>query len=233
MALEFLHGPVLVAAAHPDDEVLGCGGLISKLTTSGIEVVVKFMSDGESSREDQSQEETTRLVAMRNLAALRSSEILGVKKVHFGTFLDNQMDTEPILKIARELEKIMAELNPLTVITHSNSDLNIDHRRTSEAVLIATRPVPNQTVRSVLMYETPSSTEWNYSATSQFHPNIFVDVSAHLERKLLALNEYGSEMREWPHPRSIDGLKIAMQQRGISVGREHVEAFELIRHVII
>lgn len=233
MGIEFVNGPVLVVAAHPDDEVLGCGGFISKLTTSGIDVVIKFMSDGESSRGDQSKEETDRLVATRNLAALRSSEILGVKKVHFGTFLDNLMDTVPILNIAREVEKIISDLKPLTVLTHSNSDLNIDHRRTTEAVLIATRPTPSQTVRSVLTYETPSSTEWNYSAEQQFRPNVFVDISAYLEKKLLALTEYGSEMREWPHPRSIDGIKIAMQQRGIAVGTEHVEAFELIRYVII
>ena len=227
-----MHGPVLVVAAHPDDEVLGCGGLISKLTTLGVEVVIKFMSDGESSRSGLSVEEVARLIKKRNESALKSSEILGVKDVRFGTFADNQMDSHSILSIARELETIIAKLKPLTVLTHSNSDLNIDHRRTTEAVLIATRPIPNQTVRSVFMYETPSSTEWNYSAVPQFRPNVFVDVSAHVERKLLALSEYHSEMREWPHPRSIDGLKITMQHWGISIGREHVEAFELVRHVI-
>jgi LmbE family N-acetylglucosaminyl deacetylase len=233
MSIEFLHGPVLVVAAHPDDEVLGCGGLIAKLTTAGIDVVIKFMSDGESSRANLSSEEVSRLIKKRNEAALRSSEILGVRDVHFGKFADNQMDSEPILSIARELETLMAELKPLTVLTHSNSDLNVDHRRTTEAVLIATRPIPGQSVRSVLMYETLSSTEWNYSAVPQFRPNIFVDISAHADKKLSALNEYVSEIREWPHPRSMDGLKIAMQHRGSSVGRELVEAFELIRHVII
>lgn len=233
MAIEFVNGPVLVVAAHPDDEVLGCGGLISKLTASGIDVVIKFMSDGESSRGKQSREETDHLVAQRNLAALRSSEILGIKKVHFGTFLDNRMDLEPLANIARELETIIGKLKLLTVLTHSSSDLNIDHRRTTEAVLIVTRPVPNQTVRTVLSYETPSSTEWNYSVRQQFGPNVFVDVSAYLEKKLLALAEYDSEPRDWPHPRSIEGLKIAMQQRGGAVGREHVEAFESIRYLII
>jgi LmbE family N-acetylglucosaminyl deacetylase len=233
MSFEFIHGPVLVVAAHPDDEVLGCGGLISKLTALGVDVVIKFMSDGESSRANLSIEEVARLVKKRNESALKSSEILGVKDVRFGTFADNQMDSQPILSIARELETLILKLKPLTVLTHSNSDLNIDHRRTTEAVLIATRPIPNQTVRSVLMYETPSSTEWNYSAVPQFRPNVFVDVSAHVEQKFLALSEYQSEMREWPHPRSIDGLNIAMQHRGSSIGREYVEAFELVRHVII
>ena len=220
---------ILVVASHPDDEVLGCGGTLYNLKKKGAKISVLFLSDGESSRKHPKLKQ---LILDRKKQALKAGKILGIKNITFGDFPDNSMDTIPMLKVIKFIEKKIKEVKPDVIFTHFESDLNIDHQITSKAVITACRPIKNQTVKSVIFFEVLSSSEWNISIKNKsFKPNYFVDISKSLKFKLKALKLYKREMRKWPHPRSIQGVKLLSKTRGSSVGLSNAEAFILGRHI--
>ena len=224
-------GTTLILAAHPDDEVLGCGGTIAKLVDQGSIVHVSFLADGVFSREgDQvSQQEELRI---RRGAAQKACDILGVKSVSFGDFPDNRMDTVALLDIISVVEELIAEHLPDTVFTHHAGDVNIDHRRMHEAAVTACRPQRGHPVKTLLCFEVPSSTEWQLPGSAPvFAPNWFVDISDTLERKFAALDAYAAELRDWPHPRSRQGVDHLARWRGATVGVDAAEAFMLGRQL--
>ena len=221
---------VLVVAAHPDDEALGCGGTIARHAAAGDDVVVVFIADGVTSRapdEDRSAELVRRQEAARAAAA-----ILGVRDVRFGDLPDNRLDTVPLLSVAQAVEAVVREVGPTTIYTHFAHDLNVDHRLVHEAVITAVRPQPGAAVTTVLTFETPSSTEWRApGAGTSFAPDWFVDITDTLDLKLRALDAYAEEMRPWPHPRSREAIAHLAHWRGSTVGRIAAEAFVLARHI--
>ena len=221
---------VLVVAAHPDDEVLGCGGAIAKHAQRGEDVAVCFLSDGVTSRESEADHAPE--LHRRRAAALEAAGILGVSEVRFGDLPDNRMDSLDLLTIAREVEAHIREFGPATVYTHFAGDLNVDHRLTHEAVMTACRPQPTSGVVTVLQFETTSSTEWRApSASFAFQPDWFVDIDATLDTKLEALDAYAEELRAWPHARSREALEHLARWRGATIGRAAAEAFVLARHI--
>ncbi len=220
---------ILVVASHPDDEVLGCGGTLYNLKKKGAKISVLFLSDGESSRKHP---KINKLILERKKQATEAARILGVQKIFFGNFPDNSMDSVPLLKIIQFIEKHIKKIKPDTIFTHFESDLNVDHQITSKAVITACRPIKNQTVKSILFFEILSSSEWNISIKNKsFKPNYFVNISKSIKFKLKALKQYKREMRTWPHPRSIEGVKLLSKTRGSSVGLSNAEAFILGRYV--
>jgi LmbE family N-acetylglucosaminyl deacetylase len=222
---------ILIIAAHPDDEVLGCGGTIARLSDEGAVVHVAFLSDGVSSREDVRENMQLELISRRS-AAQNACEILGVKSVSFGDYPDNLMDTIPLLNIVQEVEKLIVNHLPEMVFTHHAGDVNIDHRRVHEAVVIACRPQQGYPVKILLCFEVASSTEWQLPGSAPaFTPNWFIDISTTLERKLIALDSYATELRAWPHPRSLKGIELLANWRGATVGVNAAEAFMLGRSV--
>jgi LmbE family N-acetylglucosaminyl deacetylase len=212
---------ILVLAAHPDDEALGCGGTIAKYVRQGFFVHTAFLADGINSRGvDQNQ-----LVARRD-AARAALATLGVDSVSFSDFPDNQMDTVATIKIAIVIENLISKYSPDVVLTHHFGDVNVDHQKVHEATVVACRPQPGNPVKKILCYEVASSTEWQLSDKSQcFSPNYFVDISDFLEKKIKSLDEYEHEMRSWPHPRSINAVKYLAHWRGSTVGVDAAEAF--------
>jgi LmbE family N-acetylglucosaminyl deacetylase len=220
---------ILILAAHPDDEVLGCGGTIAKLANDGATIHVAFLADGVFSRVSNSIDQDEEL-HIRRSAAQKSCEILGVKSVSFGEFPDNRMDTVALLDITRELEGLLTKHKPEMIFTHHAGDVNIDHRRMHEATVTACRPQPGHPVKTLLNFEVPSSTEWQLSGSAPiFAPNWFVDISDTLDQKLAALDFYSSELRDWPHPRSRQAIEHLARWRGASVGVDAAEAFMLGR----
>jgi len=222
---------ILVLAAHPDDEVLGCGGTIAKLADEGAAVHVAFLADGVFSRagEEQAQQ---RELASRRAAAQKSCDILGVKSVSFGDLPDNRMDTIPLLEITQAVEALIAKHQPKMVFTHHAGDVNVDHRRLHEAVVTACRPQHGHPVKTLLCFEVPSSTEWQLPGSAPaFTPNWFVDISITLVRKMTALEAYADELRAWPHPRSLQGIEHLAHWRGATVGVDAAEAFMLGRQL--
>ncbi|MEK7295471.1 MAG: PIG-L deacetylase family protein [Actinomycetota bacterium] len=221
----------LVVAAHPDDEVLGCGGTIHRLAQSGTDVNIVFLSDGVSSR--SSNEDNNKMeLDERRKSAIEASKILGANTPTFHDFPDNQLDTVPLLGIVKLIETEINRYGPDTVITHFGNDLNIDHRIASEAVIVACRPQNSSPVKRVLFFEIPSSTEWQMeNGQPTFSPNYFIDISEHLEFKLRALHCYSTELRTWPHSRSLEAVEHLCRWRGASVGTTAAEAFVLGRQI--
>jgi len=216
---------VLIVAAHTDDEALGCGGTIAKHVAQGDEVYAVFLADGVTSRADANVKE----LKERNAAAARAHRVLGIDKSYMLGFPDNRMDSVPLLDIVQKLENVLEKVQPEIVYTHHSGDLNVDHRVTHQAVVTACRPVPDATVKEIYAFEVLSATEWNTPGMIPFIPNVFVDISDHLETKMEALAAYELEMRSEPHTRSLVNARRLAEFRGSCVGVGAAESFGLVR----
>jgi len=161
--------------------------------------------------------------------AIKAAEIVGVTNVEFLDFPDNEMDTISNLEVTKSIEKLIDEFEPDVIYTHSQHDINIDHRILYNATITATRPISNTSVKSVFSFEVPSSTEWNFP--SSFSPNVFVDISKELPKKLKAMETYKSELRKFPHPRSKEGLEAIAKRWGTVSGFKAAEVFCLVREI--
>lgn len=222
---------ILAIAAHPDDEVLGCGGTLAAAAARGAEVHVAFLADGVFSR-SQSAEAHDEL-QRRRAAARKACEIIGARSVQFGDFPDNRMDSVPLLDITKAIEELISVHKPDTIYTHHAGDVNIDHRCIHQALIPACRPQRGHPVKTLLFFEVASSTEWQPPGSGvPFQPNWFVDISATLDTKIAALDAYAEEMRPWPHPRSVEGVKALARWRGATIGAEAAEAFVLGRRLL-
>ena len=218
---------VVVFAAHPDDDILGCGGTIAKLTQEGSKVHIVFLADGESSRNDIT--DINSLIQQRKQDAKKVLKILGCDSIEFLDFPDNRLDSLDLLDVVKKIEGFIDAYKPYTIFTHYAHDLNIDHQITHNAVVTACRPQPGHCVKELLFFEVPSSTEWNLSKA--FMPNYFVDISSTLSLKIDALNAYKNEMKSFPHPRSIKAIESLSYYRGASSGCKAAEAFIIGRKI--
>lgn len=213
---------VLVIAAHPDDEVLGCGGTIALHTRRGDIVHSIIAAEGESLRYGDvgavgQQQDTD-----------RAREILGMEKIHHLGFEDQQLDTVPLTEIITAVERVVRDLQPQIVYTQWGGDVNRDHQLLFKAQLVATRPTETH-VKRILAFDTASSTEWAYPR--DFVPDTWVDISLTLDQKIEAMACYGSEVRKSPHPRSLEGLRNKALAYGHQVCGGPSEAFMTVREV--
>jgi LmbE family N-acetylglucosaminyl deacetylase len=222
---------ILVVAAHPDDEALGCGATTARHAAAGDEVSVLILGEGITSRAGLSAARRKAELARLHAAARRASKAMGVAKLTLERFPDNSFDTVARLKLVHRVETEIDAWKPEVVYTHSAADLNVDHQLTCEAVKTATRPIGRDCPRRVLTFEVPSATEWRFDAARSFRPQVFVDVEATLEAKLAALAAYGGEMRPFPHPRSAEYVRALAAWRGSQSGCKAAEAFTLVRDV--
>ena len=225
---------VAVLAAHPDDEVLGCGGTLARLAGEGRPVHILLLADGETSRVSGSAHamDPGRLAA-RNAAAEVACKVLGCASVELLSLPDNRLDRLELLDVVKDVEAFVQRYQPSTVLTHHSGDVNIDHRVVHEAVITACRPQPGHAVKELLFFEVPSSTEWRPPGSGEpFIPNWFVYISRTLARKLEALQAYEAELRAFPHPRSLKAVEALAQWRGATAGVKAAEAFILGRKLI-
>ncbi len=225
---------ILVVAAHPDDEVLGCGGSMAKWSQDGHEVHVVILAEGVTSRDVlRNCEYRTEELSILKQAAHETGKILGVASVSVLDLPDNRMDSLNRLDVIKRIEQEIERVKPEMVVTHHAGDVNIDHRITHEAVVTACRPLPRHSVRRIQSFETPSSTEWQPPGSAPvFQPTCYVDITQTLDLKIKALEVYLSEMRAWPHARSLKAVEHLARWRGASVGCEAAEAFQLMREVL-
>lgn len=217
---------ILVVAAHPDDEVLGCGATLSKMVQKGYEAYTLLLSGGVTSRSARSESE--KLQALKE-ETKKANDLLGIKKVFTKDFPDNKFDSIPLLDIVKAVEEVKNIVKPDVIFTHSKKDLNIDHRITHKAVLTATRPMENECVKELYAFEILSSSEWNMQ--EPFIPDTYVDTEETIDLKKEAMEAYRSELREYPHPRCIEGIELQCKSRGMCVGLHYAEAFETVRRV--
>lgn len=219
----------LIIAAHPDDEVLGCGGTIARLSEEGHDVHIAILGEGITSRSMSRHEASADAVAHLKNRAVEIGRSLGAKSVETFDFPDNRFDELPLLRIIKTLEDLMDRHRPEEVYTQHGGDLNIDHQLTFRATLTACRPNPSLSVRRLYAYEVASSTEWAFGRFSpRFSPSVFVDISRTVVRKVDAMNQYETECRPFPHPRSRKALDAIATHWGSVIGVEAAEAFELI-----
>ena len=220
----------LVIAAHPDDEVLGCGATSARLAAEGHEVHFAILGEGITAR-GQSNVMANQKDQLQSHAHAAAGKI-GAKSLELRQLPDNRLDTVPLLDVVKIVEELVDRLRPEVVYTHHGGDLNVDHGIVHRAVLTATRPMAGQTVREIYAFEVPSSTEWAFQRIQPtFRPNVFVDVGRTLETKIAAMECYESEVRKFPHPRSPEALRALATRWGSVVGCNAAEAFELVRSV--
>lgn len=212
---------VLVVVAHPDDEIIGCGGTIARHVKNGEIVQVVFLADGFGARDNGVD---------RSKPASDAAIFLGCNPPIFLNLPDNQLDTLPLLDIVKKVESIVSRYKPDIIYTHYFGDLNIDHQITHRAVITACRPEPGFSVKELYSFEVLSATHWqSQSMGLSFVPNYFVNISDYIELKIRALHIYDEEMRNHPHIRSYNSLENLSKFRGSLVGVENAEAFYVER----
>jgi len=213
---------VLVIAAHPDDEVLGCGGTIALHSKNGDDVFTIIMCEGESLRYGSGN-------LGQDKAIECAGKILGVKKNYWLGFPDQRLDKFSLIELINPIEKIIKEVNPQIVYCQYGGDVNRDHEILFKAILVSTRPL-NYSINGIYAFDTASSTEWGYPYT--FNPDTWVDISSSLEQKIEAFKCYDSEVRKYPHPRSIEAIKNRAYAWGNRVCLKAAEVYMTIRRVI-
>lgn len=222
-------GTVLVIAAHPDDEVLGCGGTIARLAAEGRDVTIAILGEGIRSRSDQPD---SAIAALQMTAQAVAKQLGASELVTFG-LPDNRLDTLPLLDLAQICEQLVARFLPTVVFTQHGGDLNVDHRQLFRATLTATRPIQGRPVQQVIAYEVASSTEWAFGQFApDFRPNLFVDIASTLDLKIAAMQQYESEARPFPHPRSPEALRAQATRWGATAGLVAAEAFQIVRSTV-
>lgn len=222
---------ILVVAAHPDDELLGAGATVRRLADAGAVVHAVIMAEGLTSRADTRAQADLSALDILWADAKKAAQIVGYANIEFCGFADNRMDGVDLLDIIKAVSGYVRKYSPDTIFTHHHGDLNIDHRKTCEAVLTACRPVGGCPVERIYAFETPSSTEWNYHNMQPFQPNVYVDVSGTMEAKIKGMECYRSESMAYPHPRSPEALRALAMYRGSHSGFYMAEAFVLLREM--
>ena len=209
---------ILILAAHPDDESVGMGGTIKKLSKKN-NIHLCVLTEGVSA-----QYNDKKMILERKNACKKSGKILGIKNYTFVDFPDMKLDSVSHLEINRELEKIIKKFNPKIVYTTSRHDINKDHQTVFESTLVVTRP-QSSNVKQVFSYETAGMT------ISRFLPTVFEEISKEFKYKIKSFRMYKSELRPFPHPRSLKAIENLAIQRGVESGTKKAEAFELIRFI--
>ena len=215
---------VLVIAAHPDDEIIGVGGTIARYASVGDSVYVVILTEGASVQFPGEPE----MIELKRTQALKAAEVLGVKEVFFGNFPDQKLDACPIIEVTNFIETIIKETYPSIVYTHHFTELNRDHRIAYEATSVAARPFSDSSIERLLCFSVDTLSHWG-EGLAQY--NIFSDISDTLELKLRAMQVYETEVRKYPHPRSLEALQQIAYRNGAIVGLKAAEMFQLILEV--
>ena len=218
---------VLVISAHPDDEVIGAGGTIARHVDHGDEVYWGIVTQAYSPPWPEEYLEKARQ------QVFKVQKVLGIQEVFFCKFPTVKLNTVPYMEISSALQRIVDEVQPEIVYTTPGDDINLDHRIVFECTLVAARPLPGSSIRRLLSYEIgPGSRQGLSSGDGRIVSNVFVDISEYLDKKLEAMSCYESELREYPHPRSLKGLRIVAEERGLGVGLKASECFRLVRELL-
>ena len=216
---------ILVFAPHPDDEVLGCGGTIAKYAYSGSGVFLCVVT--KAYKPDWSDEQ----ISNQRSTVLKASKVLGVTNTFFLDFPTVKLDTVPQKELNDAIIGCIKDVSPELVIVPHNGDVNLDHRIVFNSVMVAARPMPETSVKKILSCEILSETDWAIPSRV-FVPDVYVEITNTLKRKLDAMKIYDTELKKFPHSRSLEGIVALAQKRGVEAGVEAAESFKLIREIM-
>jgi N-acetylglucosamine malate deacetylase 1 len=218
---------VLVVAPHPDDEVLGCGGLMAKYASLNHHVYVAIMTNAHAGAPELFSQE---LIEEGRLFAREAHRILGVKQTFFYNYPAPRLETAFGYQIADELKNLIHNLSIHSLYLPHRGDMHKDHAIIFYAGMVASRPINNSPVKNIYTYETLSETEWAPPfASDVFIPNVFENINGFLPKKLEAMKCFPTQVREFPHPRSLKAIETLAALRGSTVGYSCAEAFSLMR----
>jgi LmbE family N-acetylglucosaminyl deacetylase len=219
----------LVISPHPDDEVLGLGGTIHRLAAEGHDITVAIVTKGWSPLFPEAQVTQVRAEAQAANAAL------GVRRVRFMDLPVTTLHALPEHELNAAFDRLVAEERPEWVFLPFPGDRHEDHRQTFDAALVALRPVAGRALaQRILCYETVSETHWSAAPVEPaFAPQVWVDISAHLDAKLAAMKLYASQVRPAPDARSLEAVTALANWRGSIVGWRAAEAFVLLRECLV
>ncbi len=224
---------ILIIAAHPDDEVLGCGGyIINEIKKKNI-ISVLTLGEGVSSRFNMGEEESKKSLESRKIREkeyFNCLKYLGVKDYELHKNHCTKFDKYPLSKFVKIIENKIKKYKPNIILTHNPYDTNIDHTITFNAVNVACRPNAKSVLEEILTFEVPCST--HLSLNKDFKPNIYLDLNKIFNKKLKAIKFYKRELRIFPFPRSIEGIKVLSKFRGMQSGYKYAEAYHLERRIL-
>jgi len=220
---------ILVIAPHPDDEVLGCGGTIKKYSKRGDEVYLCLVTKA------YTPDWSKKFLESRKKEIPKAGKILGIKETFFLDLPSVRLDTVPQKKLNDLISDCVNRVKPELVFIPHGGDINKDHRLVFEASMVAIRPKPGCPVKKALCYEVLSGTDWSASFPKKegvFVPNVYIDILKNLKGKLRAMACYKTELKKYPHPRSLKAISILAEKRGLEAGLKLAEAFMLIRDIL-
>lgn len=222
----------LLVAAHPDDEILGCGGLLIKLSKLNKKVRIVYLAEGVSTRypgKEFSKESLTQKIN-REKVCKKICKTLQIKDIYFSDDLCTRLDELPLINFTRKIEKHINQFKPEVILTHSRYDLNIDHQVAHKSVENATRPFKKNNLQCVVSFEVPCSSNFTYM--KNFHPNFYLDISVEIKKKIKLFENYKNEIRKYPFPRSKKGILSLSEFRGIQSGLKNSEAYKIERFIL-
>lgn len=220
-------GRVLVVAPHPDDEVLGCGGTMARLTAIGNEVHVLVATTGKAPQFPAEGVEQVR-EEMR-----RAHKTLGITRTYQLDLPAAALDTVPASQVNRAIGEIIDSVRPDTLLLPFFGDIHTDHQIVFTAAMVAARPRHAHAPKQILCYETLSETNWYAPPmTPAFTPNVFVNITDSLATKIEAFRKFESQMRDFPEERSVEAIAALARMRGATVFLPAAEAFVNARQII-
>jgi len=220
---------ILVICAHPDDEVLGCGGTLLKHRSKKDEINLLFVYEGSSRGNTKNKKNILLNLKKRENSALKVAKYLKAKSIKFLNNENLNSESSLKIKVTNEITEHINKIKPSIIYTHSSKDLNIDHRNCFESVLIATRTNHKNKLKKIISFEIPSSTEWSFNSFGAFKANYFVDIEKFINDKLKLLNMYKYELKPFPYPRSKENIISQSKYAGSYVGFKFAEKFEIIK----
>lgn len=217
---------ILIIAPHPDDEVLGCGGIIKRYVTEGHDVYVSIVTRGSPKRYSDKR------ITMGREQALKAHSLLGVKETFFYDFPASELDLTSRADIADALCALITKLRIEIIYIPHRGDINNDHAVVFNAAMVAARPIKDCPVKSIYVYETLSSTEWASTYVNDaFIPDRFIDIEQYFQFKLEAMSCYSGQLKLYPNPRSLESIEALAKYRGSAIGLKRAEAFMTVRTI--
>lgn len=218
---------VLCIAPHADDETLGCGGTLLRHRAEGDEIHWLLVTEPQpplfqADFIERRRQQVEQVEAEYGFASLTR---LGLAAAGLDRIADGDM--------VAILKQAILNVAPDIVYVNHGGDIHSDHTAVFRATMAALKPFRTGTaIKRILAYETLSETEQAGPTPDRaFLPNVFVDITAHMDRKIEILSVFAEELMPHPLPREASALRAQARLRGATIGTGYAEAFALIREV--